>query len=314
MDPGISKSRVFRKHYLNEKLHFRVYGRLASLESNPDIRRVMKKLSALEESHARLWKMIISEAGMGSSEASIKAKLILFGVVRRLFGLAFTIKALEYSESNLTSKLSASETELKLTGREAKVIRRIKSSERSIETPLENKVIEYNSVLNNIRDVIFGMNDGLVEVLAATVGLAAALQRPHLVLLGGLIIAVSGTLSMAGGAYLSTGYEKAVRAASLKKAAHTTPLKSALYVGAFYILGAIFPLLPFAAGASGTYGIALSLILTSAVLSVTATVIAVISGISIRRNVLKSLAISLGAAVVTIIIGAYARIYLHLAI
>ena len=314
MDPEISKSRIFRKHYLNEKLHFRVYGRLASSERNPEIRRVMKKLSALEGVHAGLWKMIVGEAGMGSSEAVIKVKLALFGIVRRLFGLAFTIKALEYSESNLMKKLSASETELKLSAKESNAIRRIKSSERSIETPLENKVIEYNSVLENIRDVIFGMNDGLVEVLAATVGLAAALQRPHLVLLGGLIIAVSGTLSMAGGAYLSTGYEKAVRAASSKKAAHTTPLKSALYVGAFYILGAIFPLLPFAFGASGTYGIALSLILTSVVLSVTATVIAVISGISIRRNVLKSLAISLGAAAVTIIIGAYARVYLHLAI
>ena len=314
MDPGTFKSRVFKRHYLNEKLHFRVYGRLAASERNPEIRRVMKKLSALEESHARLWKMIISESGMAGSEAVIKAKLAIFALVRRIFGLAFTIKALEYSESNLTNKLSTSETELKLTAREAKVIRRIKSSESSIETPLENKVIEYNSVLENIRDVIFGMNDGLVEVLAATVGLAAALQRPYLVLLGGLIIAVSGTLSMAGGAYLSTGYEKAVRAASSEKPVHATPLKSALYVGAFYILGAIFPLLPFALGASGTYGILSSVILTSIVLSVTATLIAVISGISIRKNVLKSLAISLGAAAVTIIIGTYARVYLHIAI
>ena len=87
---------------------------------------------------------------------------------------------------------------------EAKVIKRIESNVTVDEEKLERRIItDYSPGLNHIRDVIFGMYDGLVEVFAATAGLAIAIQNPTLVLFGGIIFAISGTLSMAGSSYLS---------------------------------------------------------------------------------------------------------------
>ncbi|MEM3841698.1 MAG: VIT1/CCC1 transporter family protein, partial [Candidatus Micrarchaeaceae archaeon] len=269
-----NKESIFRKHYLNEMLHFVTYRHLASSEKNPDVRELMRKLSNLEEYHASLWAKIVGKRVMRSSSISVQIKLFLFKLFRRIFGLAFTITALEYSESNLTKHLAQSESSLRLSKNESAVIKKIRESEKRIEEPLEKKVISFSGVLDNIRDVIFGMNDGLVEVLAATVGLAAALQKPYLVLLGGFIIAISGTLSMAGGAYLSTGYEKAVKSGTSGVSTKATPFKSAMYVGLFYIFGAMFPLLPFAFRTYGFYGIVASLIITSIVLAITATIIA----------------------------------------
>jgi VIT1/CCC1 family predicted Fe2+/Mn2+ transporter len=190
-----------------------------------------------------------------------------------------------------------------------KIIEFMKQAEK-IEAGIENEIIKHNNILSNIRDIIFGMNDGLVEVLAATVGFSAALQtQPGLVFFAGSIVAISGTLSMAGGAYISTEYETRLKKGVKRSGAG---LKSAFYCGLAYIIGAMFPILPFGIGFSGFEGIALSIAITAIVLSFTAALIAVFSRQSISQRITENLAVSLGAAAVTIALGLYARYVLKI--
>jgi VIT1/CCC1 family predicted Fe2+/Mn2+ transporter len=153
-----------------------------------------------------------------------------------------------------------------------------------------------------------------VEILAAVSGIGAALQQPLLVIVAGSIVAISGTLSMAGGAYLSTDYENIVGLSSDKNYQTSSPSKSAGYVGIAYILGSLFPLLPFALGMSGVIGIGSAIVLTIVVLAITSTLIAIVSDTSILKRTFKTVLITLCITAITIALGFYARHYLHLSI
>ncbi len=60
----------------------------------------------------------------------------------------------------------------------------------------------------NLRDLIFGANDGFVSSLALVAGMSGAFTSNKVVLVAGLAGAVAGGISMALGAYLSVKSEK----------------------------------------------------------------------------------------------------------
>lgn len=83
-----------------------------------------------------------------------------------------------------------------------------------------------------LRDIILGGQDGLVNVLGVTLGIAAASGDTRLVLAGGLAATFAESFSMAAVAYTSSlTYERA--------------LLSSAIVGVSAVLGSFIPLLPF---------------------------------------------------------------------
>ncbi|MEM0148975.1 MAG: VIT1/CCC1 transporter family protein [Candidatus Micrarchaeaceae archaeon] len=305
----ISKIKYLQNLQADEALHAEVYKRLAaSTKGNAKAKTVLEKLYRIEKGHAALLQKLLVMNG-GNAKGGI-SRISLFGVMlaRKLLGFTFAIKLMEYNKLLINERFRNALRSFRFNANERSLLGTLEKGEK-VEDMLSNLLLSLNSVLANIRDVVFGMNDGLVEVLAATVGFSAALQEPLLVLIAGSLVAVSGALSMSGGAYLSTKYEKVISAANSKG---KIPVRSALYTGLFYILGAIFPILPFAFGIGGMSGIAASIILTAIVLMLTSTLIAVLSNESISKRVAESLLISLGAAAVTIALGFYARYALHI--
>lgn len=63
---------------------------------------------------------------------------------------------------------------------------------------------------SQIREVVFGMQDGLISTMGFVAGLHGAVADNRIVLLGGLVEMVAGAFSMAAGAYLATRAERAV--------------------------------------------------------------------------------------------------------
>ncbi len=294
--------------YKEEKLHSGVYRLLANKENTPKLKKVFYDLADVEKKHTILWGVLVDTKKAKISLLKIKLHTLLFDMIRKVFGTSMAIKFLEYKEDGYHKKLDNISFVFK-TKREREIISKIKKDERIRETPLKNSINEYSDVIENIRNITIGMNDGLVEVLAATAGLAAAIKLPILVLVGGVIVALSGTFSMVGAAYLSTEYEKDVRI--VQKKSYASPNKSSFYTGISYIIGSIFPLIPFIFGIGGAYGILISVVLTMIVLSTTAALIAIITNVSIKRRVIKTLLISLGATSVTIMLGYFARFVLN---
>ncbi len=138
-------------------------------------------------------------------------------------------------------------------------------------------------------------------------GIAIVATSGFMVVALGLLAGISGTLSMAGGVYLSARSENLVMAhAGVDRA---NPRKEAAYTGFWYFMGALVPVLPFMLGMQGLAGDFFAMAFVAAALTAASAVIAIMSGTSIRRRAAEMVAISLGAALVTIVIGALARHY-----
>ena len=69
--------------------------------------------------------------------------------------------------------------------------------------------------LSRIREVIFGMQDGLVTTATLGAAVAGATTGSHTVIIAGLAAALGGTFSMAGGAFLGSRAERQVQEAEL---------------------------------------------------------------------------------------------------
>src|SRR5689334_1511262 len=61
----------------------------------------------------------------------------------------------------------------------------------------------YGRLLDAIRELVFGLEDGLVSTLGAVAGIAAGTEDGRIVVLSGLVLVSVEALSMAAGSYLS---------------------------------------------------------------------------------------------------------------
>ncbi len=98
-------------------------------------------------------------------------------------------------------------------------------------------------ILRELREIIFGLEDGMVSTLGAITGLAGATDNRAIVIVSGFVIIAVESLSMAAGTYLSNKSE--VLADGLTRRhqhRQDNPIKDALYMGISYITGGIVPL------------------------------------------------------------------------
>ncbi len=302
------KSYYFEKLYSSEMFHYDVLKRLAKMETDDNLKPLLERLSDLEMKHSLMWKRIVRASDYKPLYRKNPLVIDSIALIRKIFGLEMTIKIMEYGEMSKEVELDRDLKKLNLNKRELAAVKRIRGSEEKEEDPLKDKLLKYSEILNNIRSIILGMNDGLVEILGAVAGFAVALRVPSVIIVAGLITAIAGTLSMTGGSYLSIEYEKSLY--KTKKSGSAT--SAAFYTGVAYIIGSLFPLLPFILGLNGYYAIAISVIITGIVLGIVSTIISIVSDTGIRRRIFRTLLISLGIVAVTITLGIYARAVLHI--
>jgi VIT1/CCC1 family predicted Fe2+/Mn2+ transporter len=302
------KLKYFQKLYDSEMFHYQLFKRLSSEEKNSELKSILAKLSDEELKHSKIWGTV---RGVKHSEKDSDRFSVRFvSQTRKIMGLDLTVKMLEYNELSLERELDRLTKGEKIGENESKAIEKVRESEMEHEDRLKDALLGYGHILSNIRNIIFGMNDGLVEVLGAVAGFAAALRQPILVIVAGLIVAIAGTLSMTGGAYLSVDYEKSI----YKKKETGSSKAAAFYTGIAYIIGALVPLIPFFLGYGGYYALGISILVTAIVLTFVSTIISIVSSTSISRRIFKTLLISLGIVAITITLGIYARSVLHISI
>ncbi len=153
--------------------------------------------------------------------------------------------------------------------------------------------------------------------MRSSAGIATVSTTSLIVVIIGMIAGISGTLSMAGGVYLSAKSENLVKVARGGKDGvdgRTSPRIAAYHTGAYYFLGAMIAVLPFLFGLHGITGIVASILLVGTSLVVASAIVAITSGTSIKSRAIEMLAISLGAASVTILFGTFARVYFGVSI
>lgn len=109
-------------------------------------------------------------------------------------------------------------------------------------------------IVESIREVVFGMEDGLVSTLGVVTGIAEGTQNRFVILLSGVVVVIVESLSMAAGTYLSTESENQVQKVLhprhsarllLSQGQRSNPRQGALVMGISYIIGGSIPVLPY---------------------------------------------------------------------
>ncbi|EEZ93063.1 MAG: protein of unknown function DUF125 transmembrane [Candidatus Parvarchaeum acidiphilum ARMAN-4] len=373
------------KKVLNsERLSYQLYSKLERLERNKEMKKKLKELKELDVKHIKVWTEIYKELNISVKENKNKVEVFLFVLLRRLFGSGLTLSLINSLETRKMSDLSKVFQDIPNKQREKVVDYLV---EEMYQERLLKKESWENGVLSHIRDVVFGMNDGLVEFLAAVAGFTGAIHNNLLIAVAGTIVGLSGTISMAVGAYLSSKSEKDLEFSGINRLElelqvakerlkedlerhslnykkfdkgledlilklkkekdpvykvlererdnplknfiggngkvytsndSVNPFKDALYVGVFYVFGAIIPLISFLIGSiikSNTYyNLVISVVLASIAIAFTSLIIALNSNEKVFRYVGRALLLSLTAAFVTFLVGHLASVYLHIAI
>ena len=311
----ITEKNLEKRFFEAEMSDFNLYRLITKHERSSELKRLVAGLMHTELRHAKIWATLSGENLEGyRMPINSKVKLYMYLAARKLMGIAFVTKLLERNEKKGLEEYKG----LMKGGISSKVRTKVSSiikDEEKHEDMLLKETEKHEARLDYTRSIVFGMNDGLVEILAVVSGLAMIASSSFIVAVTGIIVGISGTLSMASGAYLSSKSEMVVdRSLEKSTKATTKPIKDAYYTGAFYFFGALIATYPFILGASGYLGIAEAAISVIIILSIASTLIAVISDTGIKHRILEMLAVSLGAAFVTALIGFLIKVMLGIVI
>jgi VIT1/CCC1 family predicted Fe2+/Mn2+ transporter len=154
------------------------------------------------------------------------------------------------------------------------------------------KMIEEDR-LNYIGSVVLGLNDALVEFTGALAGFTFALRSSRLIGMVGLIMGFSASLSMAASEYLSTKAEGHGK----------SPFKASIYTGVAYAFTVLVLVLPYFI--IRDHRLSLLLTITLAVILIMAFTFyySVIKEILFKNRFLEMLAVSMGVAALSFLIG-----------
>ncbi len=222
-----------------------------------------------------------------------RIKIWLYYLISRIFGITFGLKLMERQED----KAHTAYQELAKTIPEVQnVVRDEERHGNELIDLIDDERLEYSS------DVVRGLNVALVEITGALAGFTFALQEKDLILMAGLIIGITVSLSTTGTEYIATKSSTSVK----------NPLKSAFYAWVANIVAVAFLLLPYLL--FGNIYIALGFMIFDAVIVIFILTfyLSVARDTSIIKMFLEMLAVSLGIAALAFGIGFLARELLDL--
>jgi len=197
---------------LDELYATAIYSKLAEHYEGRDLSRKFRELAEMEKNHAKFWSEFlgrreVSVEGVKVSRLKVSFWVLLF----RILGLGLTFKILESSERKAIEMYSEILDSEELSSEEREALKKVLEDELIHEHTFAEEESRFKEFINHVRDAVLGMNDGLVEVLSVSAGLAGAYGDPLYVALGGLIVGVGGALSMGIGAFTSVRAQKQVR-------------------------------------------------------------------------------------------------------
>ncbi len=207
-----------------------LYKRLAVAEKNAERKRILEELSEQESRHREFWARV---AGLPSSRECgepSRAKLALYTLMRRLFGLTFTIKFLERHEESVVEEYK--QVLPMLSGEDRRVLEEIIREEEEHESKLISQLDE--AIVRYMSFIVLGLADAIVEITGVHAGALGATSNTLMAGVTGLIVGFSAAISMASAAYLQAKHEIG-----------RSPVFSAVVTGAAYIAAVVLLALPY---------------------------------------------------------------------
>ncbi|MHA1232508.1 MAG: VIT1/CCC1 transporter family protein [Candidatus Helarchaeota archaeon] len=278
----------------NELTVYLIYKKLAKKISkkNSQNKEILEKAAKEELSHYFTWKKY-TEKDVKPDHSKIKKFLRFY----KIFGLSYTIKKLECDDEyfhNLYEEIS------KVIPEAEKIIKDEAKHETQLLILIKDERLDY------VSSIVLGLNDALVEITGALVGLTFAFNNSILIIITALITGITAALSMSASEYLS-----------VKAAIHETrkiPLKAALYTGITYILTVFLLVLPYLMIPYIYVCLVCSISIGLILIFIITYYTSIIKGVSFKRRFIEMTLICLGIAGISYLIGHFLRVGLNLSI
>jgi VIT1/CCC1 family predicted Fe2+/Mn2+ transporter/demethoxyubiquinone hydroxylase (CLK1/Coq7/Cat5 family) len=217
-----SDSKSLRSNWAGEARMASVYEALSEVASNPRASARLKALAETERRHADAWAELLASCGVKVTDRRPYVAARALAMLARVVGIGPALALAGLAEGQvLRSYLSQVST---VANQQAQgVLRRLLPEEldhqspdevadraEDSRTPLAADEEWHGGGAESIRNVIYGVNDGLTATLGVLAGVGGASIEPRVVLIGGLSAMVASGVSMAGGAYLATKSQREV--------------------------------------------------------------------------------------------------------
>jgi VIT1/CCC1 family predicted Fe2+/Mn2+ transporter len=203
-----------RRNWQEEMRSSRLYRRLAATQPENDARRLLLEMAGHELRHAEHWRRRLEELGGKAPRIRPTPREIVLPLLARAAGLPSVISLIEGGEAR--GKFDYIRQARLLPDAESRAIaRRIVPDERyhqgaaawlrggGDDAAGQRRSRASRAHLGDfLRDLIFGLNDGLVSNFSLIAGVSGANTSHGFVLLAGVAGIIAGAASMAAGGYL----------------------------------------------------------------------------------------------------------------
>ena len=313
--------------YKDEVTDMTFYDRLASRIQDAEFKGQLQELSNIEKDHAGFWKMELERSSEDVSKIKgkgVKISFLLF--LMRILGPVLTIRMLEHGELRaIRMYRDMIDGEKEETPLKAK-LQTILDQEINHEDVFANQISKTEEEIERSRDIIYGMSDGLVEVLGSVAGLTAIMTSHYYIALGGFVVAISGAMSMSLGSYLSEKSQNEYKIHQIEKASlfspnrqqrsridelHDKSRQSAITTAFYYLIGAAIAILPFVAFSRIT-ALIVSVSLVAITQAITNSIVALTMNARVLRAAIRSAILTLLTAGATYLVGELFVIFFHI--
>ncbi len=204
-----------------------IYDRLAQEARDEETKELLLEMRDTERRHAQRWEERIRELGGELPLPPSPWKARWLGWLSSLVGQQRVFRQLEAMERQAVASYGVGLDDVvsvRLAGemladerQHAIDLRAMTRSEPQGAEAILNRETWHVRGGGAMRELVFGMNDGLVSTLSLVSGVAGAAVSQSVVLLAGVAGLLSGAISMAAGAYISTKSQREVYEAQIAR-------------------------------------------------------------------------------------------------
>ena len=224
-------ARSVRSNWESETRMAGVYEALAGVTADAHLKRRLTSLAETEQRHAEEWAKLLGAEGAAPLNHRPQLAARLLATLARIAGIGPALALAGAAEGQVVrSYLNqvSTVTDERAQGVLRKVLpeeldhqspedvtgdpttsRRSAAPDADGESPSDDEEW-HGGGIESIRNVIYGVNDGLTATLGVLAGVGGATVNPRVVLIGGLSAMVASGVSMAGGAYLASKSQREV--------------------------------------------------------------------------------------------------------
>jgi len=270
-----------------EITEYRIYQKIAAATTDPHNREILTRIAEQENEHYLIWKKYT-----GRDVAPDLYRVWYYYLLARILGITFAIKLMEGIEKRAQHVYREIGTIIPEVN---EIVAHEEAHERELIGLLDEERLRY------VGSVVLGLNDALVEFTGTLAGLTFALQNSQVIAMAGLITGVAASLSMGASEYLSQKSGGGLQNAG----------KAALYTGTAYIFTVFLLVLPFLLFSNPYVALPITLGCAILVIFLFTFYISIAKDLPFVRRFVEMVALSMGIAGISFVIGLIIRMVLH---